>query len=84
MFAVLSVSRNDASGRALLVQELDPDGRHSPRAVEVSPAVPAPEGWFFTNTPRGGSPPGSGIDLLTTTTDSEGIIALRYLHVRLD
>jgi hypothetical protein len=83
IFAVLSTMREGDTGWGLFVQELDSGARTSPRPVEVSPPTPAFSGWFFTNTIRGGSKPGAGIDLLTTQT-KDGVISLRYLHVRLD
>jgi hypothetical protein len=83
IFAVLSTMREGDTGWGLFVQELDPSGRGSPRPVEVSPPTAASSGWFFTNTLRGGSKPSAGIDLLTTQT-KDGVISLRYLHVRLD
>ena len=73
----------EAPGRpALFLQELDPQTKSIVPPVEVPLGRSFPDGWFFTNTPRGGSAPSHELDILGAETTGNQI-KLRYLHVHL-
>jgi hypothetical protein len=78
---VIDAAKSDEPpSREMLLQEMDPDARHSSPPVRVELKNPAPSDRFFTNTTRGGSKPDNNIDILTTGT-KDGVISIRYIHV---
>jgi hypothetical protein len=82
LVAVLAVEADRREDSALYLQELDPRGRSSAAPVPLQLDGEPFTGRFFTNTPRGGSAPSHGLDLLGTGT-KDGVISLRYLHVHI-
>jgi len=81
--AVLAVEAARRDDSTLLLQEVDLRGRSSAAPVALKVDGPPFTGRFFTNTPRGGSVPSYGLDLLGTATN-DGLVSLRYLHVHLE
>lgn len=74
------IAPTPAGDPGMYLQALDPNAQRSIPPVRVPLAQPPPEGFFFTNTTRGGSSPAHDLDVLCAETRGD-VVSLRYIHV---